>query len=70
MKREMFKPYLQFLLRIIRSVETRDQLLICHDLIDRFLEVFKLSIPADQMNEAHMELMDAYQLKHESETII
>jgi hypothetical protein len=70
MKKDMFLPYREFLRRIILSVETPEQLKICYDMIDRFIEVFKLSVGISELNEAQGELYDAYQLKNDTITII
>jgi hypothetical protein len=70
MKKDMFLPYREFLRRIILSVETPEQLKICYDMIDRFIEVFKLSVGISELNEAQCELYDAYQLKNDTITII
>lgn len=70
MKRELFHPYRDFLLRIIKSVETPEQQQVCYDMIERFLERFRgiLSIP--EYNQAEMDLMEAYQGKADLITII
>lgn len=70
MKKEMFKPYQQFLRRIISSAETQDHLLICLNMIDNFLLCFRGSVSFYELNEVNSELMDALQAKQESITII
>jgi hypothetical protein len=70
MKRELFIPYKLFLLRIIRSAETKDQLIVCHNMIDRYCEVFRGMVTPFDLNDANIELMNALQAMHNSETII
>ncbi len=70
MKKEMFNPYKEFLLRTIASVETKDQVLVCHNMIDNFMNCFRGVIPIFEMNDAQIELMDALQLKVNTDTII
>lgn len=70
MKKEMFKPYREFLLKLLWKIETKEELLIGHHLIDDFTNTFRGVLQPMQVNEAEMELLDVLQEKQNSETII
>lgn len=58
MRKEMFKPYRDFLLKVLWSIETNEQLQIGSDMIYRFTSLFRIIIPHQQLDEAYMELQD------------
>lgn len=63
MKKEMFKPYRDFLLKILWSIETKEQLHFGNDMIYRFTSLFMNIISYQELDEAKMELMDVLQEK-------
>ncbi len=63
MRRELFIPYKDFLLRVIDSVITKEQLIVVYDMMDRFTECFKLCVPLVDLHNASGELMHRYQLR-------
>ena len=66
MKKEHFHPYKELLLRSINSCVTPEQLFCCHDMADRFKEVFIYHVPQHEMNAALDEISSAYlQKSHE-----
>lgn len=60
MKKELFEPYKQMILKCIASCTNNEQLLVCHDMMDRFSEQFKYSIPTSELHAAMDELSAAY----------
>jgi hypothetical protein len=70
MKREMFQPYKEFLLQIIRRIETKDQVNICIKMADNFVNCFRGNYTPFELNDANNELMEAIQMKQNSDTII
>lgn len=66
MKDDLFCPYKEMILRCIDSCINTDQLKVCHDMMDRFNELFKYSMPHDQFSCELDQLSDAY-LQKQSE---
>lgn len=60
MKRELFTPYKEMILRCIESCVNNDQLIICHDMIDRFNEQFMHSVDYRERTDAIDELSALY----------
>lgn len=70
MKRELFIPYKDTILRCIASCITPEQFHVCYDLMERFEERFRGVVTVEELNEASIELHSAYQMKKEPLTII
>jgi hypothetical protein len=60
MKKELFQPYKEMLIRCIDSCVNPDHLTICHDMMDRFNEQFMHSVEAKERAAALDELSSAY----------
>lgn len=60
MKKELFQPYKEMILRCIDSCINTDQLFICHDMMDRFNEQFAHSIELRDRVAALDELSNMY----------
>ena len=60
MKKELFQPYKEMILRCIESCISTDQLFICHDMMDRFNEQFMHSTESRERAIALDELSSAY----------
>lgn len=60
MKKELFQPYKTMILKCMDSCVNNEQLQVCHDMMQRFSEQFKQSVPPGELNEAMDELSAAY----------
>lgn len=63
MRQELFTPYCETLSRCIGSCDTPEQLICCHDLIDRFNERFSIMIEATKLSTATNLLVDQYTVR-------
>lgn len=60
MKKELFEPYRDMIFRCIESCVNPDQLLVCHDMMDRFSEQFLHRTDMKDLSSALDELSTAY----------
>jgi len=60
MKKELFNPYKEMILRCIDSCINNEQLIVCHDMMDRFNEQFMHSADAKERASALDELSSHY----------
>jgi hypothetical protein len=70
MRKELFRPYLDYVINCITKASTKEEMLIVWDIIDHFLDRFRGQVPLGELNEAQTSVLNAYQLKNSSETII
>jgi hypothetical protein len=60
MKKELFIPYKEMIIRCIESCVLPDQLWVCHDMIQRFMEQFIFCIDASERYNASEELVNRW----------
>ena len=60
MKKEHFNPYKDMIIRCIDSCVNPDQLVVCHDMMDRFNEQFTYSVTPKERADALDELSGSY----------
>jgi hypothetical protein len=60
MKKELLLPYKSMILRCIESCVNPEQLLVCHDMMDRFSEQFMHCADTRDILSARDELSAAY----------
>jgi hypothetical protein len=69
MRKELFPIYKQVIKQCIESCFTQEQLQCTYDMMDRFVDRFKILIPDPQLMKAVEELTGAY-VQRQSELII